>query len=359
MHAVILAGGVGTRLWPQSRAHHPKQFTDLTGSGRSLLQATVDRVAALVPPERIWVVTGQAYRALVQEQLPQLPTSHILVEPCGRNTAPAIGLACIHLERRDPQAVVAILPADHVVADAAGFRTVLARAEEAAHQGYLTTLGVEPDRPHTGYGYIKRRDPPLELDGTPPIYPVEQFLEKPDRSTAEAFLATGGYYWNAGIFVARVDRLLAEMAHQMPELYRRLRAIQQALGTGQAQAVLEEIWPTLPNTSIDYGIMEGARQVAVVPLQAGWNDVGSWDALDTVLEADERGNRTVAGQVLYVESDHNTVRGTERRVIVLVGVEGLVVVDTDDAILVGRKEAMQDVKQVVARLRAQGHTDLL
>lgn len=359
MYAVILAGGVGTRLWPQSREHRPKQFTDLTGRGRTLIQATADRLTGLVSPQQILVVTGSAYRDLVQEQLPEIPPANILVEPCGRNTAPAIGLACIHLEHTDPDAVIAVLPADHVVADPAGLRDALRRAEEAAQAGYLVTLGVEPDRPHTGYGYIKRQESPLGIDGTPPVYPVERFLEKPDRATAERFLASGGYYWNAGIFIARVDRLLAEMARQMPDLYRGLRTIQDAMDTPHAQTTLETVWPTLPNTSIDYGIMERARRVAVIPLQVGWNDVGSWDALDAVLSPDDQGNRTVAGQVLYLESGHNTVRGMSDRLIALVGVDDLVVIDTGDALLIGRKDRMQDVKQVVAHLRALGRQDLL
>lgn len=357
MYAAILAGGVGTRLWPRSRQSQPKQFSDITGAGRTMIQITVDRLEGLVPPDQTYVITGSRYASLVGEQLQHIPSKNILVEPSGRNTAPAIGLACIHLQRRDPEAVVAILSADHSIRDEDQFRAVLRQAEIAAQAGHLVILGIEPDTPHTGYGYIKRKER-LAVSGELPVYAVEKFLEKPNQPTAQRFLAEGGYYWNGGTFVSRVDRLLEEMAQHMPDLYAKLRKIQAALGSDEAGRVLDEVWPTVPKTSIDYGVMERAQQVAVVPLRAGWNDVGSWDALEKVSEMDAEGNCTVAGQTLSIDSQGNIVSG-DSRLIALIGVEDLVVVDTGDALLIGHKKQMQKVKAVVEQLRNEGKIHLL
>lgn len=358
MYAAILAGGVGTRLWPRSRQSLPKQFADITSSGRTMIQATVDRIAHMVTPERIYILTGDRYRALAAEQLPAIPMSNILVEPSGRSTAPAIGLACVHLRKRDPNAVIAILHADHVFRDEAHYCAILKQAEIAARAGYLTVLGAQPDSPHTGYGYIKRTGEALPLGGDWPVYRAERFLEKPDLATAQEFLAEGSYYWNVGNFISRVDVLLGEFERQRPELYAGLLRIEAALGSDDAENVLHEVWPTLQNISIDHGVMEGAAKVAVVPLDAGWNDVGSWDALDVVLAVGEDGNSVAQGELLAVNSRGNIVSGGERP-IALVGVEDLVIVDTGDAILIGHKHKMQQVKEVVDILRARGHGELL
>ncbi len=357
MYAAILAGGVGTRLWPRSRQLQPKQFSDITGSGRTLIQATVDRVAEMITPERTFVITGERYAALTAQQLPELPVPNILVEPSGRNTAPAIGLACIHLHRRDPDAVVAILSADHVIVNEPHYRMVLQQAERAAQAGYLTVLGIEPDHPHTGYGYIQRQPEALDMPGQIPVYGVAGFLEKPDLATAERFLAEGRYYWNGGTFVSRVDRLLAEIERQMPQMYATLGQISEALDGADAAAVLADLWPTLPNLSIDYGIMEHAERVAVVPLDAGWSDVGSWDALESLI-APSNENCLIGGDTIVIGSRGNIVSGGDRP-IALVGVDDLVVVDTGDALLIGHKKKMQQVKQLVEELQKRQRDDLL
>jgi mannose-1-phosphate guanylyltransferase len=356
MYAMILAGGVGTRLWPRSRQDRPKQFTDITGSGLTMIQDTAVRLEGAVGHGRLFVVTGSAFAGLVREQLPEVPVDQVLVEPSGRNTAPAIGLACVHLQRSDPQAVLAVLPADHVILDGAGFRQALEQAGQLAREGYVVTLGIEPTFAHTGYGYIKRNQP---LPGhEPPVYVVERFLEKPNRQVAEQFLLEGGYYWNGGIFVARVDVWLAELARQTPDIYARLQRIGAALDTPQADTVLETEWAEIPSISIDYAVMEHAERVAVVPLQAGWNDVGSWDALETILEQDERGNSIAKGDVLLLDSEGNIVY-SDKRLVALVNVSNLVVVDTGDTLLIGDKRNMQRVKDVVEQLRRQGRTELL
>jgi mannose-1-phosphate guanylyltransferase len=373
MYAAILAGGVGTRLWPRSRQSQPKQFSDIVGSGRTMIQATADRIAGLVDPGALYVVTGLPYAALAANQLPEVPTTQIIAEPSGRNTGPAIGLACVHIRQRDPQAVVAFLHSDHVVLDPAAFRAALRQAEAAAEAGYIVTLGIEPTFAHTGYGYIKRGMPVEGLSrDNAKVYSVEQFLEKPDRTTAESFLAEGGYYWNGGIFVCRVDVMLDEFSRQLPELAAGLARIDAALARSQKDTdmvfdtalstafntVFNEVWSTLPSISIDHGIMEHAQAVATVPLDAGWNDVGSWDALEAILEQDESRNFVAKGGLLPLES-HGNIVYTDKEVVALIGVENLVVVDTGDTLLIGDKQQMQKVKDVVEYLRSQGRSELL
>lgn len=359
MYVAILAGGVGTRLWPRSRQSNPKQFSDITGSGRTMIQATVDRLDGLVDADQIYVITGERYAGLTAEQLPQIPVENILVEPSGRNTAPAIGLACVHLYHRDPDAVIAIVSADHVITDDAEYQSSLRQASVAAQEDYLVTIGIEPDSPHTGFGYIKRRSE-VSLPDTSnelPVFTVDKFLEKPDLETAESFLAEGGYYWNGGYFIFTAKHMLAEMKRQMPEMYTLLMQIKAGLENKDIDSIMAETWPQMPNTSIDYGIAEGAKRVAVVPLRAGWHDVGSWDALETVRPLDENANCVARGETTAIDSKHNVIYS--EKMVALIGVEDLVVVETEDALLIGKKERMQEVKQVVDNLKIRDLTDLL
>ncbi len=364
MYAAILAGGVGSRLWPRSRQNQPKQFSDITGAGRTMIQATADRLDGLVDAGSIYIVTGAQYAELTRSQLPALQPEQVLLEPNGRNTAPAIGLACSVIADRDPTGVLAILPADHVIPDVATFQKALRRAEKVAQAGYIVTLGITPTFAHTGYGYIKRGAPidHAALNGQDdlPAYEVEEFLEKPNRTTAEAFLADGGYSWNGGIFIARADVMLDEIARQLPELAAGLDKIAQARrqDPANAAAVLAEVWPTLPSISIDHGVMEGAQKVAIVPLDAGWNDVGSWDALASIIPCNDDNNHVASGDLLTIDS-HNNIVYCGDRLVALIGVENLVVVDTGDTLLIGHKQQMQKVKDVVERLKAQGRSELL
>jgi len=356
MYAAILAGGSGTRLWPRSRQQQPKQFADITGAGRTLIQSTADRLQGLVPDDQLFVVVGQSFAHLAADQLPALGPPQIIIEPSGRNTAPAIGLACVHLYHRDPDAVVAFLPADHVIPDTAGFQAALRCAVDAAEAGHLVTLGITPTFAHTGYGYIKR-GAMLPISTPQPIYTVERFLEKPNLATAETFLADGGYYWNGGIFISRADQMLAEIERQLPEVYSRLQQIMAALDHPDASSVLAEVWHAMPNISIDYGVMEGARQVAMTPLDAGWNDVGSWDALASVIPLNEEQNYIAQGETLTINSQGNIIYS--ERFVALIGVNDLAIIDTGDALLIGHKSQMQKVKDVVEHLRRQGRTELL
>ncbi|MEX1019292.1 MAG: mannose-1-phosphate guanylyltransferase [Litorilinea sp.] len=362
-YIAILAGGVGTRLWPRSRQDQPKQFSHIQNPTRTMIQTTVDRVADLVSADHIYIVTGERYTQMAQQQLPQVPSANILAEPCGRNTAPAIGLSCLHLRRRDPQAVVAALHSDHAIPDVTAFQQALKTAFAIAQgntddTNYIVTLGIEPTFPHTGYGYIHCHAQPLPPEAfsegeTPPTpttaYAVRRFLEKPPLAQAEEFLRTGGYYWNAGMFIFRAQHMLAEIARQLPELYAGLMEIDQALDQGptQAQAVMARVWPTLPNVSIDHGIMEGTPHVAVVPLDAGWNDVGSWDALAHVIPPQADGNVVAGGKLMALDSHSNIIYAGDKKLVALIGVDDLVVVDTGDAILVGKKDQMQRVKEIV------------
>jgi len=365
MNAIVLAGGVGTRLWPRSRQSRPKQFSDITGCGRTMLQSTVERMKGISVDEQIYIITGQQYVDLAREQVGQLPFNNVIAEPCGRNTAPAIALACIHLRRQGNNGVIVVLPADHTIQNIDRFQMALRRAEEVAQAGYIVTLGIEPTMPHTGYGYIKRgeliRGASSTLDGNCdlPVYAVEHFLEKPDLATAQHFLDQGSYYWNGGIFVSRLDRMLDELARQMPELYERMLEIEKAFDDPEVGAQrLAQIWPTLPDISIDYGVIEGAEKVAVVPLLAGWNDAGSWDALDHVLDSDDRANVQVCGDMLLLNSNSNIVYG-DSRFVALIGVSDLVVVDTGDALLIAHKRQIQSVKHVVEHLRQFNRAELL
>lgn len=358
MYAAILAGGSGTRLWPRSRQQQPKQFADITGMGQTLIQSTAARLKGLVRDDELYVVVGRKFAHLAVAQLPQLSDRQILIEPSGRNTAPAIALACAHLYQRDPEAVVAFLPADHVIPQTEAFQTALQRASEAAMEGYVVTLGITPTFAHTGYGYIKRNQTIAPAtSATLPIYQVERFLEKPDLATAETFIADGNYFWNGGIFICRVDVMLAEIERQLPEVDQAVRAIVASFGTADESARFEQAWATMPNISIDYGIMEGAQSVAMIPLDAGWSDVGSWDALADVLPRDRDENCIAKGETLTIASRGNIIYG--ERLIALIGVNDLAIIDTGDALLIGHKSEMQKVKQLVEQLQQQNRIELL
>jgi mannose-1-phosphate guanylyltransferase len=353
---VVMAGGSGTRFWPLSRAARPKQFLALSG-GAPLLAETVARLPPLAGPERTFVVCGPVHAAAARALLPAVPPGNVVVEPCARNTAPAIGLAALHVARRDPAGVLAVLPSDHHVARPDLFRDALSAAARLAGKGLLATIGIRPSRPETGYGYLLAGAP---LDPDPAgLLPakVERFVEKPDRATAERYLADGRYLWNAGIFAFRADVVLAEIRALMPELADRLDAIGAALGTPGYDAALAEAFPRCPSQSIDYGVMERSARIAVVPVDFGWSDVGSFAALPEVRAADAAGN-VAEGDALVVDGRENVVLAKDRLVAV-VGVDGLVVVDAGDALLVCPRDRAQDVKKVVDELRRRGRDDLL
>lgn len=352
MMAVILAGGSGTRLWPLSREQFPKQFLPLVGE-RSLLQETVERVRPVVG-DAVLVVTTEDSRFLVADQLRGLgldPGGRVLCEPAGRNTAPAIGLAALLAA---PDEVLLVLPSDHTIRDAEAFRAALRRAAPVAEAGYLVTFGIAPACPETGYGYI-RLGPPLAE--APEFRQAAAFVEKPDRARAEAYLASGGYVWNSGMFAFRADTLLEELAAHAPAVRTGLEALRPALAaTG---AVPRDLYEALPSISIDYAVMERSARVVVLPVEPGWSDLGSFSALFDVLEADEEGNvvqMPSGSEWVSVGSRQNLV-SSGQKVVALVGIEDTLVVDTPDALLVCSRERAQDVKEVVTRLRAAGREE--
>jgi len=352
-YAVILAGGVGSRFWPQSRQAFPKQFLTVTGD-RSLLQSTVDRLAGLIPPERILVVTHARYLDETRRQLPEVPEANLLAEPLSRNTAPAIAFAAACLYARDPEASLVVLPADHVITNVARFHAVLETAfRQADAPGALVTIGIAPHHPETGYGY-------MQFDGgaedthtdVPRAFPVLTFAEKPDLATAERFLDSGDFLWNSGMFVWRADTLLEAVQAHMPELHAAMAPFAE-----DAQAVhdlerVEDAFAASPKQSIDYGVMEQAAQVFVVPAALGWSDVGDWRAVYELQAHDAQGN-AVKGEVILHDAGRCFVSGG-KRLVVVVGLNDVVVVDTEDAVLVLNRESAQGVKNVVDYLNANG-----
>jgi mannose-1-phosphate guanylyltransferase len=350
---VILAGGSGTRLWPRSRNSLPKQFLDLTGQG-TMLQETLRRLAPMVPAERVLVVTNVQYVDLARRQLPELPAEHVVGEPLPRGTAAAVGLGAVLAGHLQDDAIMASLHADHLILKPQAFRAALAAAAEVAERGSLVTLGIRPTFAHTGLGYVEQGEPLPEAAGHP-VFSVLRFVEKPDLATAERFLAGGRHSWNSGLFVWRVDRIMDEFARQMPELHSGLHEIAAALAADDAQATLQRVFPTLPHQTIDYGIMERASDIAVLPVDIGWTDIGSWATLLDVLDGDGDGNVVRGPGLTITPGTRNSLIYTADRLIAAVGVEDLVIVDSDDAVLICPRQRAEGVRQVVDWLKQQGH----
>jgi len=355
-YAVIMAGGSGTRLWPLSRQNRPKQALELIGD-RTMFQRAVDRLDTLLPPERVLVVTASEHVEVLAAQVPGMPRENFVVEPMGRGTAGAVGLAAVHLQRRDPQAVMAVLTADHYIQDVDKFRRVLATAAKLAQAGHIITLGIQPGYPATGFGYIRRGQWVQQIDGFD-VYKVEAFVEKPDAARAAEFLATGLYSWNSGMFIWQIGRIMAEFARQMPEFYSQLGTIGAALGTPREADVVAEMWPHVRKETIDYGIMEGASDVVVIPVDIGWTDIGDWSTVYQLHEADAAGNVVVGAEHVGVGTETSFIRGG-RRLIATVGLKDVIIIDTDDALLICACERAQDVKLVVERLQKEGGVEHL
>lgn len=356
---VIPAGGGGTRLWPRSRQATPKQFLDVV-SRRTMLQETADRLTGLVPPDRLYVITNARHIAPVREQLPAVPPGNILGEPQGRDSAPAIGLMAALLEKTlGDDAIMVVLPADHVIPHEERFRDILRLAARVADDGYLVTLGIPPTGPDTGFGYIQSgeavtQDETLGLT----VSQVRQFKEKPRRDVAEQYLHEGGYFWNAGMYIVTVRTLRDLYRQHLPGMEDGFARIVAALGTSDAERVLAEVFPTLEKVSIDYGISEKADKVAVVPADIGWNDVGSWDRLAEVLSTQHEAENIVVGQHIGVDTKGALIY-SPHRLIATIGLEDIVVIDTPDATLICPKSRSEDVKKIVDELKVRGRHDLL
>jgi mannose-1-phosphate guanylyltransferase len=350
-----MAGGSGTRLWPASREARPKQLLGLL-SERTMLQEACQRVAPLVPDDQIFVMTSEAYTDVVRQQIPQVPAANIIGELEGHGTAPCIGLSALYLKRLAPEAVMAVLTADHHIEKADELRRALGAAAQVAEGSCLVTLGIRPNRPATGYGYIERAEKLAQISGLD-VYRVEKFTEKPDLPTAQAFVESGRYYWNSGMFIWRVSAILQEFGKLMPRFYAQLMEIDAALGTTEERAVLERVWPQVENETIDYGIMEHAEDVAVIPVDIGWSDVGDWTALSELLPTDEEGN-VVVGQHVGLDTTGCLIHGS-RRLVATIGLEDMIVVDTEDALLVCPRERAQEVRDLVKKLKESGREEYL
>jgi mannose-1-phosphate guanylyltransferase len=346
LYVAILAGGSGTRLWPLSRARRPKQLLRLAGE-RTLVQETFERVAALVPATRVLVLTEQSHAAAVRDQLPAVPAENVLVEPVRRGTAGALALAAFLVRQRDPQAVMACLSSDHLIPDAAEFRRTLAVAAAAAADGrYLLTLGIQPTSPSTQFGYIEVADELARVDDYP-VYRVARFVEKPERAVAETYVQSGRHLWNSGIFVWRVDTILAQFHELMPHLYATLEPLAPLLGTAAAAEALARVYPTIEVQTVDYGILERAPNVAVVPARFAWSDLGNWAELYAILPRDPSGN-VVQGRHLVLDTHGSlVVSEVSGRTVVLLGVQDLVVVDTPDVLLICPRSRAAEVKRLV------------
>lgn len=362
-YSVIPAGGIGSRLWPLSRANAPKFLHDLTGSGHTLLRATWDRLSPISGGDRIMVVTGRAHRAAVEAQLPELADENVVLESEGKDSSAAIGLAAAILERRQPGVIIGSFAADHVIGDNRRFRQAVVEAIALADEGYIATIGIQPTEPAIGFGYIDCGDP-IEVEGAPSALRANGFVEKPDLDTAKAYVESGTYMWNAGMFIARADRLLEQLGKTQPELLEGLLELAEAWDTPERGVVVDRVWPGLTKIAIDYSVAEpSAREgvLAVIPADFPWDDVGDFASLAKLQAGGRKSDLAILGENARVLSDSSSgiVVSETGRLISLIGVENIVVVDTPDALLVTTAEHAQRVKSVVDALKVSGRTEVL
>lgn len=352
--ALIMAGGRGERFWPKSRQKLPKQFLSLTGNGKTMIQLTVERILPLVSMEDIFIVTNQDYKNLVVEQLPLLPVENIICEPVGRNTAPCIGLGAIYITQKYKDAIMFVLPSDHLIKYNSIFQRTLSDAALIAADGqHLVTIGITPDYPETGYGYIKFS--PEKMINT--AYAVEHFAEKPDHNTAVQYINSEQYLWNSGMFIWKASSILSNIAKFMPETYHSLRHIQDSIDTDNHLDILRQEFLSIKSESVDYGILEHANDIFVIAGSFGWDDVGSWLAVERIQPVDEFGN-VISGMTVSINTKNTIIQGNEK-LITTVGIEDLIIVDSDNALLICAKNSAGDIKKVLENLRICNRTEYL
>lgn len=357
-YALIMAGGQGTRLWPMSRQATPKQLLPLVDE-HSMFQTSIKRIESILQPQNIFIVTGKNYAEELHNDAPEIPKDNFIIEPYGKNTAPALGLAMAYIQSRDPDATVAILTADHHIADKDKFCRVLETAYEVAQDGKIVTLGISPSYPSTGFGYIQAGDVLTEINDFT-IYESKRFTEKPDIVRATQFLASGKYSWNSGMFIWKVADAMRDLERYQPAMYALFTYLQSTFDTPDYQDKLNDIWEKMPRESIDFAIMEKADNIAVIPVDIGWSDVGSWSSLYDILPQDKFGN-CIKGEA----TDNRVILDTRNtlvysnRLTVAIGVQDIVVVDTDDVILICHKDRTEDVKEVVNYLKDNGSEEYL
>lgn len=350
MYAVVLAGGRGTRLWPRSRTQNPKHLLNLIRPEVTMLQETVSRILPAVGPESVYVVTNARHAGEVRDQLPRVPAENVLEEPMGRNSGPAVGYAAIHIRKRNPDGVMLVLPADHVVLKPEEFRTAVLSGGEVARQGRLVTLGITPGYPDTGYGYMELGED-IGSVAEHTVRRTVRFTEKPDLQRATQYVESGRYVWNSGMFMWTAATILEEMRVHMPGLYEGLTKLDLAIDAGRESEELQKVWPDLEDRSIDYGVLEKSARVVCLPVDIGWSDVGDWSALSEFTPRDEDGN-TISGDVMVFDS-HNSLVYSSERLITAIGLRDMIVVDTGDAVLICPKSRAQEVRRVVDRLQEE------
>ena len=358
MYAVIMAGGRGARFWPRSREKRPKHLLDIL-SDRTIIQETADRIKPLIKPEKILVVTGRKHARELMRQLPEIPAANIIIEPVGRNTAACIGLAAIHIRKRVKDDVMVVLPSDHAIGDPQKYRAVIsAAARKASQNNALITIGIKPAGPHTGFGYLEGGDS-LERVGGEEVLRVKSIREKPDSALARKFLKSGNFYWNSGMFIWKASTILSEIEQHLPQLHAGLMTISDSLGTASESKTVSRVYMRQASISIDYGVMEKAKNVFVIPAEFGWSDVGSWDALWDISAKDENGNATTGKAGAIFEGTRDSLVYSPKKLVALVGMKDVIVVETKDALLICKRGQSQDVKKIVDALEAGKFHQLL
>ncbi|MCR5817956.1 MAG: mannose-1-phosphate guanylyltransferase [Prevotella sp.] len=344
-HLVIMAGGVGSRFWPMSTAEKPKQFIDVLGVGKTLLQLTVERFGTLVSPENIWVVTNEKYADIVAEQLPDMPRTNILCEPCRRNTAPCIAYVSWRIKKRDPKANIVVTPSDHIVMNVQEFQRIIGDCMKfTSDTDAIVTLGMKPSRPETGYGYIQANLTASSLRNKG-IFRVDSFREKPDLKTAQEYISKNNYYWNAGIFIWNVNTIVNAFRMYQPKLAKIFESMLPVYGTAEEQAVINEKFPTCENISVDYAIMEKAEEIFVCPADFGWSDLGTWGSLLTQSKHDLYGNAAIGQDVQLFECHDCIVHASQEKKVVVQGLDGYIVAEKDDTLLICKLSEEQRIKQ--------------
>ncbi len=347
-YVAIMAGGIGSRFWPISRANYPKQFLDILNTGRTLIQATFDRFAKFVPAENIYIITFEYYKNIVAEQLPEIPLENIICEPSRKNTAPCVALISYKLKQLNPEANLICAPADHIILEQEAFEKVCSDALQfTSHIKGLITLGIKPTHPNTGYGYIQHEPQAVSEN----VYKVKTFTEKPDKELAKTFLASGDFLWNAGIFVWQVKNIIKAFEMHLPELAEVFETEKNNFNTDGEQEAIERIYPLCVNISIDYGVMEKADNVYIIPSSFGWSDLGTWTSVYDNLEKDYLGNAVAGKHVMVIDATNNVVHADNKKLVLLQGLDDFIVVDTKDVLLICKKEKEQEIKEYVAEIK--------
>ncbi len=356
LYAVIMAGGSGTRLWPRSRKNKPKQLLDIVSS-KTMIQETVERLGPLIDGNHTIVVVGASHFKDIDKQLAHIPTENILVEPSGKNTAPCIGLAAVHMKVRHDDAVMVVLPSDHLIRNASRFRKIVKiGAAVAQKERFLLTIGIKPTFPETGYGYIHIGEKAFSVQNED-VYKVIAFTEKPTLTVAKRFLKSGHYMWNSGMFIWSVSTILDQIKMHLPDLYEGLMKIEAALRKGDDSKVLQKVYDAIKPESIDFGVMEKAQNVLLLKGDFGWNDIGSWAAMEQLWPKDSHGNFLNA-DVISIESSGNIIHST-KKLVAVIGLKDIVIIETEDALLVCPKERAPDVRRAVEELKERGLEDYL